>query len=79
MKKTIKITDLSLIAALSLYVPIAGTEVISSKQVEFHFLDTEEVNNLISAYWSDALEVHPRQYAVQLKSIKTRIYGELQK
>lgn len=67
----LKVSDLALVATLSLYFSVDFLEVEEDKhRVLFVFLRNPDLDELIQMYWCGELKVEPQEYFNQLKSIK---------
>ncbi|MDB5184377.1 MAG: hypothetical protein JWN38_185 [Candidatus Saccharibacteria bacterium] len=72
-----KLRDLGLCAALaSLGFEVLEIERDAGGQGYFIFIKTAELEQAISAYWSNTLEVKARTYSDALKMLKSRLYSE---
>lgn len=71
--KYLKISDLSLVTALSLLFPIESTELVNNNKVIFVFLKSTELDMHVDSYWRGEMRVEPQRFFNQLKVIKTRI------
>ncbi len=72
-------SDLGLTTVLSLYFPIVSiNRSPNSHKAFFSFEQTKELNNLIQSYWRGELRIEPKTYFDQLRTIKARLYSELQ-
>jgi NADH:ubiquinone oxidoreductase subunit len=71
-----KISDLALATTLSLYFQIKNIDSTDKRRICFIFDKNDEVDSLISKYWSDELVIEPKQFFNQLKVIKSRIYSQ---
>lgn len=75
-KPTYKTNDLPLAAALV----VIGHELVAldrsnKPRVAFLFEQDELINTTIHKYWSDQLQVNPKNYFDVLKHLKSRIYS----
>lgn len=69
-------SDLALVVALSLFVPIEAIEKDASGKAYFLFRkDTDSFEKVLKQYWSRELRVEPQTFFNQLKVIKARIYS----
>ena len=72
-----KTSDFTLATTLSLYFPIVTVNKIDSRRVEFSFQQSPELNDILTQFWTYAIEVEPQKFVSQMKMIKTRIYSLL--
>jgi len=70
--------DLSLATTLALYHPIDSIDRQNPHKAQFMFKRSEQLDQLIEAYWKGELKVNPATYFQQLKTIKARLYEERQ-
>lgn len=68
-------SDLALVAAISIYHPIASIDKQNSRKALFTFIRTPELDDLVERFWQKKLLVEPQQYFDNLKSIKNRLYS----
>lgn len=69
--------DLGLSAALAnLGFEVHHIERDAGGQAYFIFMNTDELERAVSAYWADTLEVRARTYSENIKMLKSRIYSE---
>lgn len=69
--------DLGLSAALaSLGFEVQRIERSADGQAYFLFLQTDDLERAISAYWANTLRVQARSYSESIKMLKSRIYSE---
>ena len=74
--ETLPMTDLNLaVTCLTLGHQILRIEKLTPNKVQFIFKKSPELENLIEAYWNNALKVSPLEFADNLKSTKSRIYS----
>jgi hypothetical protein len=74
---TIKVHDLGLAAALvSCGFEARETEREINGRAQFVFIQTDRLEDAVSNYWADALEVRARKYSDNIKMLKSRIYAE---
>ena len=67
--------DLHLICALvTLGFTIDSTDKSDPQRVIFSIKRTEGLDEAVEAYWNDQLRLNPKEYATNLKHLKTRIY-----
>jgi hypothetical protein len=71
-----RISDLALVAVLSLDLPIEKIDRQNPTKVQFLFAESEQLRRLVDDYWKGQLQVEPKAFFNQLKNIKTRIYSE---
>ncbi len=75
--ETTQIRDLGLAAALvSLEFKIIKTERDSNARTYFIFNDSNELQQVVSSFWSNTLDVKARYYFDAIKMLKSRIYGD---
>lgn len=72
-----KTSDFTLATTLSLYFPIVAVDKIDSRRVEFSFQRSAKLGDIITQFWTYAIEVEPQKFVSQMKMIKTRIYSLL--
>ena len=69
-------SDLALVVALSLFVPIEVIEKDASGKAYFLFRkDADNFEEVLKQYWSRELRVEPQSFFNQLKVVKARIYS----
>jgi len=68
-------TDLCLVTTISLQQGITGISKDLTGKATFCFTDTQQLQQLLNAYWDNRLQVEPKQFFNQLKIIKQRLYG----
>ena len=68
--------DLALAAAISIFVPLEAIDKTDSRRAYFIFSQSEELEELVSAFWRKELKVEPQAYFDQLRAIKTRLYAQ---
>jgi hypothetical protein len=68
-------SDLALVAAISLYYPIEAIDKADPRKATFMFKREEKLDQFVEAYWRGELKVNPAAYFNQLKSCKSRLYG----
>lgn len=67
--------DLALATTLSLYFPLEGVEKLPNSQKSvFFFKRSNELEQLVEAYWKRELKVEPQMYFTQLRQVKARLY-----
>ena len=69
-------TDLALSTAISLWYPIESIDRHDPRQSTFVFRRDENLDDLLSSYWSDTLKVSPQRYFNQLRALKARLYAK---
>lgn len=69
-------SDLALATVLSLSYPVETIDRQNPHKAQFLFKRSEELDQLIKAYWRGELKVNPATYFNQLKIIKARLYEE---
>lgn len=72
-------SDLALVVTLSLYLPIETINRIDPRKSVFIFKRNSELDNLLKDYWQKKITVEPQSYFQQLRSVKSRLYEEVQK
>lgn len=75
----IGVSDLGLATAIALYHPLEFIDRANPRKAVFVFRKEKSVKETISKYWNGQLNVNALEYFNQLKSIKTRLYSELEK
>lgn len=74
---TTRIRELPLAAALaSCGLEVRDTVRDMSGRLDFEFLQTDELERLVKAYWADTLDVRARTYSDNIKALKSRVYSE---
>lgn len=74
-KKYFRHSNLHLICALvTLGFTIYSTDKSDPPKVVFSIERTEGLDEAVEAYWNDQLRLNPKEYATNLKHLKTRIY-----
>lgn len=68
--------DLALAAAISISVPLEAIDKTDYRRAYFVFPHTEELEELVAAFWRKELKVEPQAYFDQLRAIKTRLYAQ---
>lgn len=68
--------DLALAAAISIFVPLEAVDKTDSRRAYFIFPQSEELDELVAAFWRKELKVEPQAYFDQLRAIKTRLYAQ---
>lgn len=68
-------SDLSLAATLSLFFPLIEIQRTSSRKSMFVFERSAKLEELVEAYFHNAIKVVPRAYYNQLRDIKARLYS----
>jgi hypothetical protein len=76
MNKYYDTSDLSLASFLSLYFPIDYLNKTNPEKVIFCFLRSEELENLIEAFWRRKVQVNPQDYFAAIKNVKSRLYQD---
>ena len=69
-------SDLSLVAALSLWYPIESVDKSNGRRVTFSFERTPELLESVAAYYRGELQIDPRVFFDHLKAVKTRLYAQ---
>jgi len=70
-------SDLPLVATLSLYFPVEKIDTTNPRRISFLFLQTTELNGLITRYWRKELRIEPLAFFNQLKTVKTMLYSRV--
>lgn len=73
-KEIYRTTDMSLAAALLLYIPLEALDRTDRRRAYFIFPRSRELDALIEAYWQGQLKVEPRAHFEAIKTLKTRLY-----
>lgn len=69
-------SDLALAAAIALFYPVESIDkTTNSYKAQFLFRRTQELEQLIDAFWNNKLKVSPLAYFNELKTIKARLYA----
>ena len=68
--------DLALAAAISIFVPLETIDKTDYRRAYFIFPQSEELEELVAAFWRKELKVEPQAYFDQLRAIKTRLYAQ---
>ncbi len=74
-QKNIPVSDLGLVAALSLSFQYEAYRQPNDAKVYFLFENVLSVRKAIEDYWEGNLIVSARAYSEQLKNTKSKIYG----
>lgn len=69
-------SDLSLATVISLSHAIEEVDRQNPRRAEFCFRQSADLNQLIDSYWKGELRVEPQKFFSQLRTVKTRLYGE---
>ncbi|QQG47316.1 MAG: hypothetical protein HY044_04285 [Candidatus Woesebacteria bacterium] len=72
-------SDLALAVTLSLYLPIETINKIDLHKSLFIFKRDSELDKLITNYWQKKIRVEPQTYFQQIRTVKSRLYEEVQK
>jgi len=76
-EQTITIRDLGLAAALvSKDFEMLETKQVSGSRINFVFTQSSKLQETISSYWANTLDVKARYYSDAIKMLKSRIYSE---
>jgi len=67
-------SDLALAATISLWYPLEAIDRTNPYKSQFMFMRSENLDELIEAFWRNELKVNPLAYFNQLKNIKTRLH-----
>lgn len=67
-------TDLSLVAVISLWLPIEEIDRTNPRKAIFLFNKCRRLDELVNSFWRKELKVEPQAYFSQLKAIKARLY-----
>lgn len=73
-ENTYSTSDLTLAVTLSLYFPVIDIKRISYKKAAFIFSTSKELEEHITKYWNSELLVEPKEYAAQVRNLRTRLY-----
>ena len=68
--------DLALAATISIFVPLEAIDKTDYRRAYFIFPQSEELEELVAAFWRKELKVEPQAYFDQLRTIKTRLYAQ---
>jgi len=69
------VDDLSLATFISLHYPVKYIDRDNPRRVVFYFDSSPDFSQLINTYWQDKSIVEPKRFFLQLKQMKSRIYG----
>lgn len=70
-------SDLSLAATLvCVGFSIEAIDRTNSHRAEFVFERQEQLDNVLSGFWSGSLTIAPRSYFQALREVKARLYGQ---
>ena len=76
MNETYKTTDMALATVLSMNFPVR--ELINKNgRGTFIFDNTDELQELVNAFWNKQIKVEPIALFDALKSIKNRLYNDI--
>lgn len=67
-------SDFALVTTLSLTFPIEKMDKTNPRRSVFKFVDSEDLQAHIMAYWNKELRVEPVDYFNQIRVIKSLIY-----
>jgi hypothetical protein len=67
-------SDLALSATLSLYFPLESVDKTNPQKVEFFFIQSSELDQVLEDFWRGELLVEPQTYFNKIKALKARIY-----
>jgi hypothetical protein len=67
--------DLALATTVSIWFPLQQVDKKNPRRALFTFERSKELDELVDKYWKRELQVEPRQYFDQLKSLKARLYS----
>lgn len=78
MKKEIKnyyvSSDLPLVVTLALSHPIASVNNDNPKRIQFSFLATPHLQQLVSEYLRGEVRIEPREFFMQMRNVKSLLY-----
>lgn len=75
ISSTYSTSDISLAVVISLSHPIKEISRQNPRRVEFLFIRSKNLDELIKNYWKGNLKVEPQQFFNQLRIVKSRLYG----
>lgn len=67
-------SDLGLATTISLLYSLEAIDRTNPHKAQFLFKRSENLNQLIEAFWKKELSVEPQAYFAQLKALKGRLY-----
>ncbi len=76
LNERIGFTDLALASFLSIQFPIIELKTANGIKFEFVFLDSAELQKLVSDFYSNKAQVTPLVYFNAIKNLKGRLYSE---
>lgn len=76
LESVFQTNDLSLATVISLYYPIEAIDKTNPHKVIFLFKRKEGLDGLVETYWRRDLTIEPQALFQQLRTLKTRLYGE---
>lgn len=68
-------SDLGLATTLSLFYSLEAIDRTNPHKAQFLFKRSENLNQLIEAFWKKEIKVDPQTYFAQLKVLKARLYA----
>jgi len=72
-------SELPLVVTLSLFFPIDLVDKTSNpKRIDFLFKRSNNLDQVIEAYWRRELKIEPQAYFAQIKFVKSRLYSQQQ-
>jgi hypothetical protein len=74
MNEYYKTSDLFLAVTISLWFPLDSIDKSNPNRAEFIFKRETKLDELVESYWRGEISVEPKQFASQIKIIKTRLY-----
>lgn len=66
--------DLGLSALISLNVPLDAIDRTDPRRAQFLFVRTDELDQIVAAYYRRELTVEPQEYFAGIKAMKARLY-----
>jgi len=69
-------SDLALAAAISLWYPIEVIDRTNPHKAVFIFKREVGLDKVVKSFWKSELKIEPLIYFNQLKTVKSRLYGE---
>lgn len=69
-------SDLGLATVISLSHPLQQIDRQNANKSLFIFKRSNDLEKLVKDYWEGMLEIEPKVYFNQLKTLKTRLYSE---
>ncbi len=74
-KNLYKTNSLALAGVINIFLPMQEVDKSNPKESEFIFVDSEQLQGIVSSFWDRTLTVSPMEYFQSLKEVKTRLYS----